>query len=217
MTTESRPRGSFGATKKNIPAVIGRAQTMHDSITTNAGMFASPTITMSAFLALIAGLVTAQQTATSTRTRGTASLRNTKRDAVWTAMESLRTYIQGLADTMTAENARALIQAGGLVVSRTGSHYKAVLTAALTTTPGTVHLAANVSALVSKADVNRKKTLNWQLSTDGGRTWSNASATPYADTDIPGLTLMTTYSFRVSVTVGRTAGAWSDPVNILVH
>jgi hypothetical protein len=41
--------------------------------------------------------------------------------------------------------------------------------------------------------------------------------TPLADTLVPNLTPMTSYLFRVSVTVSRTTGDWSQPVGLLVH
>jgi hypothetical protein len=45
------------------------------------------------------------------------------------------------------------------------------------------------------------------------------SSTPVGRTQIPGLTLLTTYSFRVSVTVGKdqVTGPWSQAVSLLVH
>jgi hypothetical protein len=215
MSTAAQPRASFATTKKNIPGVLFRAQTMYAAILENIALFASPTVTMVAFLALITALSVAQQVATGTKAKGTATLRNTKRDAVWTAMESLRTYIEGLADVLTAESAASLIQAAGLVVAATGRHQKALLTATLTATAGTVHLVAFRNMLVGGI-THKVVTFHWQISTDG-KTWTDLPGTGYTTTDATGLTLMTTYAFRVSVTVGKTAGAWSQPVSLLVH
>src|SRR6202012_6070831 len=122
----------------------------------NVALFASPTITLAAFLALITALAVAQQAATGIKAKGAAKLRNAKRDAVWTAMDTLRAYVQSLADVLDAANAAALIEAAGLVVtvSRTGK--KAALKATLTTTPGTVHLDANASLLVGPASASKK-------------------------------------------------------------
>jgi hypothetical protein len=216
MTTASRPRASLGVGKKDIPGVLFRAQTMYDSMMLNVAMFASPTVTMVAFLALITALTVAQQSATSTRTRGSATLRNSKRDPLWTAMQSLQSFVQVLADALTAESAASLIEAAGLLVAGTPAHSKAVLTAGLVAASGTVHLEANRGVLVGKANAGKQVTFNWQWSADG-KTWNNASSTPYASTEIAGLTLMTTYSFRVSVTVANVADAWSQAVTLLVH
>jgi hypothetical protein len=216
MSAASAPRASFGVKKKKVPAVLGRAQAMYNGITTNAAMFVSPTITMVAFLALITALSVAQQAVTGTKAKGAATLRNTKRDALWTAMGILRAYVIGLADTMTAEGAASLIEAAGMLVVATGVRAKAVLAAALTTTPGVVHLEANASILVGPAGASKKVTFNWQASTDG-KTWNDLRSTPYANTDVVGLALMSTYGFRVSVTIGKVTGAWSQAVSLLVH
>jgi hypothetical protein len=217
MSTVSRPRGSFGITKKNVPGVQIRAQAMHDGLVANAALFASPTIGMAAFLALITALAVAQANVTSTRAKGAGTLRNTKRDAVWSAMEILRAYVQGQADLLSAENAAALIEAAGLLVWAAPAHHKPALAATLTTTPGVVHLDANVSLLKGPGAASRKALLNWQVSADGGKTWSDLRSTPLGNTDAPGLTLLTTYGFRVSVTVGKVIGAWSQAVSLLVH
>jgi hypothetical protein len=216
MIIEARPRASFGTTKKNVPGVLFRSQTMYNFILQNVALFASPTITMVMFLALISALSAAQLVATGTKAKGAATLRNTKRDAVWTAMENLRTYVQGMADGLTADAAASLIEAAGLVVVTISKHQKALLTATLTATPGTVHLVANRSMLVGPGGTSKKVAFHWQMSSDG-KTWTDLPGTGYTSTDVTGLTLLSTYAFRVSITVGKVAGAWSQPVSLLVH
>jgi len=131
-------------------------------------------------------------------------------------MEALQKYVQGLADALSAENAASLIQSAGLVVAKPGKHQKAVLTASLTTTPGLVTLAANRSVLVGHVSSSKKVMFNWQWS-QNGTAWTNLATTTYATTEMPGLTLLSTYMFRVSVTIGKVTGDWSQPVSILVH
>jgi hypothetical protein len=81
-------------------------------------------------------------------------------------------------------------------------------------TPGLVLLIANAGLLVG--NTRKKVTFNWQWSLDG-KTWTSAASTPLADTEIQNLTLGTTYMFRVSVTISKVAGAWSEnPVILLV-
>ena len=124
---------------------------------------------------------------------------------------------QSLADTLSPESAGSLIEAAGLVVAEASTYQKAPLTATLTTTPGTVHLDAYALLLVGQADIGKKSLFNWQCSADEGVTWNGLRATTYANTDVVGLALLATYRFRVSVTVGKVTGAWSQPVSILVH
>jgi hypothetical protein len=216
MSTETQPRAGFGTTKKNVPGVLTRSQIMYNFILENVAMFASPPITMVAFLALIGALSTAQQIATGTKAKGSAAVRNTKRNAVWTAMESVRIYVQGLADSLSVEDAVSLIESAGLLVETTSRAQKALLAASLTATAGTVHLVANRSMLVGPGGTSKKVTFFWQVSLDG-KTWSDLPGTGYASINATGLTLMTTYTFRVSVTVGKVTGTWSQPVSLLVH
>jgi len=217
MSGVSKQRATFGTTRKNVPGVQERALKMYNGMTANAATFALPTITMVVLLALMTALGIAQQNAKSLKSKGLATLRNAKCDALWTAMGILRAYVQGVADAASAENAAFIIEAGGLLVAKAAQRQKAVLKAMLAATAGVVHLDANASALVGPAGASKKVTFNWQWSGDGGKTWNNASATPYAETDVTGLALMTVYSFRVSVTVGKVTEAWSQAVSLLVH
>jgi hypothetical protein len=217
MSTQSRPRASFGTEQKNIPGVLFRARGMYNGFTANVALLGSPTITMTAFLALINALEQAQETATLTKAKGSALVRDTRRDALWTAMEVLEKFAQSLADTMTVTNATSLIVAAGLLVTRIGAHQKVALTAALTATQGNVVLEANRTLLAGKANAGKRVSFNWQWSVDG-KTWTSVTSTPVASTEIPGLTVLTTYSFHVSVTIGRQVpGPWSQAVTLLVH
>ena len=210
------PRGSFGTGKRNITAVLQRAQTMHDGWVTNAAKLGTPPITPQAFQTLITNLSEAQQLATGTKTRGATSARNSARNDLWTAMQTLLINAQGLADALPAQDAVALLEAAGLVVAKKGTRAKAVLAATLTSTPGTVLVVANRSLLVGKARAHKHALFCWMWSTDG-KTWNSVAPTPYAHTEIPGLTLMTTYLFRVSVTVADETDPWSQAVSLLVH
>jgi hypothetical protein len=216
MDAGSKPRGTLGVAKKDVSGVAARAQAMHDGIVANSAMFSSLTITMAVFLGLITALVVAHQYATNTRAKGSAALRNVKLDALWTAMDILRAQVQGLADLASADAAIALLEAAGLKVATTPVHTKPVLAATLTTTPGVAHLAANATALLGKGGLSKKATFHWQRSDNGGKSWDDVGVTAYASTDATGLTLMSTYAFRVSVTIGNTPGAWSPAVMLLV-
>jgi len=214
--TVSRPRAVFGVTKQNARGVLARAQAVYTGITANAALFANPTVTPAALLALINAMDAAQTAAMTTKAKGAATVRDTKRDVLWTALNSLCTYVQGLADAGAADHAIMLIEAAGFLVAQVAVHQKPILQAQLTTTQGTVKLIANATVLLGKASASKKATFHWQYSTDG-KTWIDGGSTPYAKTSIPNLTLMTTYTFRVSVTVGETTGQWSQAVSLLVH
>jgi hypothetical protein len=186
-------------------------------MTLNSGTFTSPTVTMAALALLIEAYDTAQE-AMPARTTGLAPARNVKRDNLWTALVSLKTYVQGLVDNLTPDAGIALISAAGMVVSKVGVRVKALLTATLTTTPGMVHLVANELLLVGPNN-HKQVTFKWRSSPDGGKTWTNGEPTPVCETDLTGLTLNTEYAFQVAVTVGKTKkmSAWSESVTLLVH
>ena len=190
------------------------ARVIYNAMLTNAAMYPSPVVTLVALLALITDLDAAQQAA-GTKARGLAAVRNGKRDLLWTALEALRVYVQGLADSATPENAIAIIQTVGMAVAEIPTHTKPVLEAKLVPTPGVVRLIANATTLVGSSF--SKVTFNWQWSGDGGKTWNQAASTPYAETEIPNLALMTTYAFRVCVTIGKVTGEWTQAVSILVR
>jgi hypothetical protein len=218
MSTESlseRPKASLGVAKVNNPGVLARAKIMYAAILLAIASFPSPPIAMAAFLALIQAFDTAQE-ATSSGTKGLATIRNAKRNTVWNAMESLRAYVQMIADTMLPANAAVLIESAGLLVSGVGAHPKPILQAKLMATPGAVLLIASYKLLVGKKSKN--VTFNWLVSGDGGKTWSTVPSTPLADTLIPNLTpQLTPYQFKVSVTISRVTGPWTDAVSLVVH
>jgi hypothetical protein len=214
MSTVARPRAAIGAKKRNVPQVLVRSKAIYNAMLLNVAQFVSPTITMVALLALIQALELAQQNAL-TKGTGLAGIRDAKRDLLWTALESLCTYVQGLADTMVPASGIVLIESAGFLVSASGAHDKAILQAELVpATPGVVHLVANASLLVGKS--RAKTQFNWQMSVDG-KTWTNLPSTPLADTEVAGLALLSTYSFRVSVTLGKVVGEWTQAVSVTVH
>ena len=88
--TEGLVRGP----QEQLAGVLARAKAMYAAIVAAVASFPNPTIAMAVFLALIQALDAAQD-ATASRAKGLATMRNTKRNAVWTAMESLRAYVKG--------------------------------------------------------------------------------------------------------------------------
>ncbi len=218
MNSVAAPRAVFGTAKTYWIGVYARALAMYNAMLENVASFGSPPITLVAFLALITGFASAQAVATETKAKGAATLRDTKGIDLWSAMQQIQKFVQGLADALPAKDAESLILSAGLLVAKVVVHQKAALTAALTATQGTVLLDANRALLVGAENASKKVVFNWQWSADG-RTWNSVSPTGVARTQIPGLTLLSTYSFRVSVTVGKeqVTGPWSQAVSLLIH
>jgi hypothetical protein len=217
MSTMTRPRASLGVKKRNIIAVLARARAMYSAFLAAVGTFPSPTVAMTVFITLVQALEAAQQAVTSTKAKGLAAARDLKRNELWTAMESLRAYVQAICDSVTAENAAAFIEAAGMVTAKAQARHKDILTPVLVPgQPGTVRLYANMTVLMGKSR-GKKHQFNWSVSSDGGKTWASLPSTPYATTDVPNLALMVEHVFRVSVTVGKSTGEWSQPAKLLVH
>lgn len=214
MTKPTKPRASFGVTKDNAPGVIARATIMQAAILAAAAMFPSLPITMAALLLLIQAAATAQSN-TTTKTQGLAGIRDAKIDTLWTAMQTLKTFVQGLADATDAVSAIVLIQAAGLVVAKTTKPTKLLLAATLAPATGIVHLAVNAKLLIGKRPT-KKTTFTWSWSTDGGKTWSSGVTTAYATADIPSLP-PASYLFHVFATVGKVPGEPCQPVGLVIH
>jgi hypothetical protein len=213
VSSVAYPRGVFGTGKKNVPRVLSRARVMHKGLVDNPGLFPSPPLSAADFLDLITDTDDAQ-TAKASRAAGLAAVRNGKRNALWTGMQALRVYYQGLADKLDAMSAIALLEAAGLVLANSSGHGKALLQALLGSLPGLVHLVANASILTRRS--RRKAGFNWQWSADNGVTWTSAPSSPYADTEI-GPLAPGAYLFRVCVTLGRVTGEWTAPVDLTIH
>ena len=77
-----------------------------------------------------------------------------------------------------------------------------------------MRLVAHAAMLLGKP-TTKKVTFNWSWSSDG-KTWSNLPSTPYADTEIANLG-PGTYLFRVSATVGKVPGEWSQSTSLTIH
>jgi hypothetical protein len=211
-STSKKPRAVFGCAREQSPAVLSRAKIMYAAILAAIAQFPNLPIAMAAFLALIQLFDKAQESMRA-KPRGLASVRDTKRDDVWTAMQSLRIYVQSLADVLSAPEAIALIESAGLLVAGVPVRIKPLLEAKPTTLPGVVHIIANASLLVKST--SKKVTFNWEWSSDG-KVWNALPSTPLADTQMTGLTPMTTYWFRVSVTISRVTGEWSQPTSVML-
>jgi hypothetical protein len=213
MSTQAKPKATLGVKKTNIAKLLARSKLIYNAILLAIlTLFASTPIAPPALLALIEALDVAEQAA-GTKTTGLTAVRNGKRDLLWTALLSLKVFVQGLADLLPAEGAIALIDAAGMVVGRVPIRAKAILAAKLAAPgSGIVHLIANAKLLMGTSRTKRKM-FNWQWSLDG-TSWNSATSTPYASTLIAGLALGSTYWFRVGVTIGKTEGDWSQPVSL---
>ena len=214
MGTEatSHPTAALAVAKDNAPGVISRANIMYVAILAAIATFSATPITMAAFLLLIEAAQTAQ-TASASRAKGLAAVRNTKITPLWTAMNLLLVYVQGLVDQVDHQSGVALINQAGLVVGGVAGHVKKLFVATLDTTANVVHLVLNAKAFTGAT--HKRVTFHWQISSDG-KTWTSLPSTPYAKTSLPSPG-PGSYLFRAAATVGQTVLDWTPPIPLTIH
>ncbi len=214
MSKPSKPKPSLGVTRSDVPGVLERAGIMEAAIELSPAMFPALPIPMAVFLPMIQAAAEAQSDA-ATRTNGLAALRDTKVDVLWTAMQTLKTYVGGLASALDATSAASLIQAAGLLVAQTPAHTKLLLSATYAPATGTVNVSVHALLLIGKRTA-KKTTFTYAWSADGGTTWSAGITTAYASLEIPALP-PGDYLFRVFATVGKVPGDPTHSVSLTIH
>ncbi len=211
-----RVRAIFGCSKTNILQVLARANAMYNGMNGDKTTYGSSPLALPVFETLITDTASAQQQV-GTRVIGAAAIRNVKRDALWGGMETERLFIQSLADANPG-HAVAIIQNAGLLVAKVTVPSKALLTLTNGYVSGTVDCDANVRLLMAASSKPKQgKTVNWQYTLDGSKTFIGLPSTPKGHTTILGLTPATWVGVRVGVTTTTEGvGPWSDVVTILV-
>ncbi len=177
MSTMRKLRVVLGASKDNIPLFLVVVQAIYTAMSGATSTFPSPPVALAVLLAQVQVLIKAQQ-AVKTRVLGAAQARNVARDAVFTTVEALRTYVQGLCDAVSLEAAANLATSAAMKIAATGVINKPLLAAKILVGPvGNVLLTANAKLL----DPTRgRKYYNWSYSIDNGKTWDLRTETPQA-------------------------------------
>jgi hypothetical protein len=210
--TTSHPKASLGTKRANAPGVLSRADIMYTAILAAIASLNGLPISMPDFILLIQSAQTAQ-TASASRAKGLAAMRNTKITPLWNAMILLRVFVQGLVDQVDPASGLVLIAQAGLVVGGVGKNLKKLFVAKLDTTANVVHLILNAKAFLGTT--TKHVTFHWQMSSDG-KTWNNLPSTPYAHTQLPSPG-PGSYAFRAGATVGETVVDWTTPYPLTIH
>jgi hypothetical protein len=184
---------------------LGLAKLIVARMTSNA-YFPSPTPTLAVVTSNLDALEAAE-TVAKTRAKGAAAARNLKLKASIADCFGLRAYVQSIADA-NEDQAEAIIESAGMNARKRPSRSKADLAASMGPVPGQVIL---------RAKAGKNTAYEWQLSSDGGKTWVTIALTNGAKTAVPGLTAGTTYQFRCRRTVRDTTSDWSQVVSLFVH
>jgi hypothetical protein len=169
---------------KRINVLITYANSVVEGMTGNAS-FPTPVPALATVTAAITDLQTAE-TAALARTKGAAATRDAKRAVLVSLLQSLRTYVQSIAD-QNGENAPAIIKGAGLSVKKTATRKPRVFAALAGATSGTVKIEA--------PSAGHRASYEWQSSLDG-KTWTDLGATLQAKTAMTGQTPGTVLQFR---------------------
>jgi hypothetical protein len=209
MTTPAQSaRRSIAALNltQKVPPLITQAQSIVKAMTNNP-TFPSPTPPLATVTDAINELQVAE-TATLSRTKGAATLRDETRNALVKQLQRLKNYVQSTADDRI-ETSASIIQGAGIAVKKIAVRPPRVFAAKPGAVSGSVALITQPAA--------RRASYEWQYSTDAGKTWLAASSTLKTTTTISGLTPGATVFFRYRSVTKVGEGDWSQPSSLIVQ
>jgi hypothetical protein len=189
-----------------IKNVITFAQSLASAMTNNTS-FPSPNPPLATFQANITALSNAEA-AVLARTKGAVEDRNAKLATLKTNLETLKAYVQEVADAANPTNAASIVESAGMTVRKITLHDKPALGVKQGSVSGTVNLAAKAPA--------HRASYAWQYSTDQ-KTWTSLPQTMQAKTLASGLTTSSVYFFRVQILLPAGEQNWSQIVSLLVQ
>jgi len=174
---------------------------------TNNKWFPSPTPPLATVSSDLDAL-DAAETLAKGGAKGTASARNTKKKPVVNDIHGLKGYVEIIANENAGQEIE-IIESAGFTAKPPARRNKPPLRAFMGPLPGEVILRAKA--------VGKRAAYEWQVSSDGGKTWVSFATTTVADTSILNLTPGQTYCFRFRSTVKKTTSDWVQPISFLVH
>jgi hypothetical protein len=186
-------------------ALITYAAALIAALTGNAHV-PTPNPSLSVLQALLEAFEKAQ-TATKARTAGTVGARNAARAALRSAIKATVATIQALADA-DPENAEAIITSTTLTLRKVPIRIKAPFAVKEGTVSG--------SAVLAVKSAGRNSSYDWQMSIDGGKTWTDLPSTTRTRTTVFALPVAITVLFRVRSLTPSGQGDWGQPIGMLV-
>jgi len=190
----------------NVAAFLIQSQHVVDRMTANP-WFSTTVPTLAEVQARIDELDEAEVDALSL-TKGLKQIRNAALRRLVSHMDLLKAFVQFTADE-NADQAVSIIESAGLSVKGRSYPIKEEFSARPGRVSGTVRLMV-VSA-------GKLAGYNWEMSDDGGRTWTTLAPTIVARTSVPALVPLKTYWFRYRVIVRSGPRDWSQPISFVVR
>lgn len=207
--SEKRPLAVFlTQSYRRIGDFIVKARAIVAAIGSNSGIFTTPDPPLATVTTNIDNLEAAESVAQS-RTLGSAAARDEKYNLVLDNVRGIQGYVQKLADNAANEGtAITIIQSSGFGLRVNGVRVKPPLEARNTKVSGTVKLIAK--------SAGKKASYEWQLSEDGGLTWTDIGTTLIAKTEINDLRPASIVKFRLRATIKAGTLDWTTPVTLVV-
>jgi hypothetical protein len=190
---------------KAVPAMIVRLNAILDAMVANKTVFPSPPVALATAQTHLAALVSAEA-ALRSRTAGGRQVRDDALKLVKEDAQQLHAYVQQLCNASPAE-AAVIAANAAMTLHKAGAHAKADVTVTHKLS-GTLHVSAR--------SVKGAKAHDWQLSTDGGKTWSSLQSTTKANTVVTGLQPATAVQIRHRVLTKAGPTDWSSVATAVV-
>jgi len=191
---------------RRIADLLVFAQTVHDTMAANSKTLPSPNPALTVLQTDIGTLTTTQATA-KTRVAGAVAARDAAAKVLKVDLNNERAYVESLVNANPA-NAAEIVAAAGMSLHKPPTRSKPPLAIQAGATSGTVKLVAKATQGAAAND--------WQVSTDGGKTWVDLPSTTKATTTVANLTPGTTVQFRQRVLTKDGVSDWSVPVPHIV-
>lgn len=213
MGIQRKKRVFLGLDTDNFPDLHAKSDAIYNGLADHPGVFANPNPPLAILKDRIQAFYDAQQ-AVATRSVLAYAERDIKAGELISCLETSRAYVQSLCDE-SPEKAIAIAKAAAMRVGAAPVRSKSLLGAKQRQPGGAVQLNAHVGILT--AETEGRVFFNWQVSIDGGATWSSLPSTSHGNTLVEGLKALQVYAFRVSVTDANGPGAWSQAITFLAH
>ena len=209
MTKKKCSTNKIGVTlnpPKRVVEWLVFAQGVHDKMAANSKSLPNPSPTLVVFQTDINTLATKEALVTAKAPDAVID-RDAALKVVKVDLSNERAYVESVVNADPA-NAASIAADAGMSLRKAPVRNKPPLAVKAGATSGLVHVVAKAT--------QGAKANDWQMSTDGGKTWVDLPSTTKARTEVANLAPGTTVQFRQRVLTKGGEGDWSMPVQHVV-
>jgi len=187
---------------RKVADLLVYAQVIHDTMAANPKSLPSPSPALSVLQTDI-DTATSKEAIAKTRVVGAVTDRNLAIKVLTLDLHNERAYVELVASADPA-NAAQIAEDAGMKLHKAAARNKPPLAVKAGATSGSVRVVAKAT--------QGAKANDWQMSSDGGKTWVDIPSTTKASTTVANLTPGTMVQFRQRVLTKAGASDWSVPV-----